>query len=128
MQRVAFQLRIRAGMIEAYEEAHRHVWPEMLEELCRFGIEEYSIFRRGQQLFLYMRVPDFPQTLARMAASEINARWQQAMAPMFEPVPDLRSDEEFAMMEEVFYLRGGIAAPHTRGEEAGTGRDFLNSN
>jgi L-rhamnose mutarotase len=33
MQRIAFQLRIKAGMVEAYKEAHRHVWPELLAEL-----------------------------------------------------------------------------------------------
>jgi len=104
MQRVAFQLRIREGMIEAYEEAHRHVWPELLGELLGMGIAEYSIFRRGQQLFLYMQVPDFQQVLARMAASEVNQRWQQAMAPLFEPVPGKRPDEAFAMMTEVFHL------------------------
>lgn len=106
MQRVAFQLRIREGMIEAYEEAHRNVWPELLRELEGMGIEEYSIFRRDCQLFLYMRVPDFRQVVARMSASEINQRWQRAMAPLFEPVPGMRPDEPFAMMKEVFYMSG----------------------
>jgi len=108
MQRVAFQLRIREGMIEAYEEAHRDVWPELLSELRHFGITEYSIFRRGQQLFLYMHVPDFQQVLERMAASEVNRRWQQAMAPLFEPVPDKLPGEAFAMMSEVFYMSGDL--------------------
>jgi L-rhamnose mutarotase len=107
MQRVAFQLRIREGMIEAYEEAHRNVWPELLRELEDMGICDYSIFRRDQQLFLYMQVPDFEQVVERMAASELNQRWQRAMAPLFEPVPGKRPDEPFAMMTEVFYLSGG---------------------
>jgi L-rhamnose mutarotase len=110
MERVAFQLRIRKGMIEAYEEAHRNVWPEMLAELRRFGIAEYSIFRRDQQLFLYMQVPDFQHVLVSMAASEVNLRWQQAMAPLFEPVPGQRSDEAFAMMTEVFHMVGDRSA------------------
>jgi L-rhamnose mutarotase len=33
VQRIAFQLRIKAGKIEEYDEAHRHVWPELLTEL-----------------------------------------------------------------------------------------------
>jgi len=110
MQRVAFQLRIREGMIEAYEEAHRNVWPELLRELEGMGVAEYSIFRRGQQLFLYMQVPDFQHVLARMAASEVNQRWQQVMAPLFEPVPGIGADEPFAMMKEVFHL-GGDRSP-----------------
>jgi len=112
MQRVAFQLRIRAGMIEAYDEAHRHVWPELLDELRSFGVEQYSIFRRGQQLFLYMHVPDWNAALERMAASEVNLRWQRKMAPIFEPVPDLEPDEPFAMMREVFFMAGGEPTSH----------------
>jgi len=115
MQRVAFQLRIREGMIEAYEEAHRHVRPELLQELRSFGITEYSIFRREQQLFLYMQVADFQHVLTCLAASDINQRWQQAMAPLFEPVPGMRPDEPFAMMTEVFHMSASSSLePFTR--------------
>lgn len=106
MQRVAFQLRIKPGKIEEYEEAHRHVWPELLRELEYFEVSDYSIFRRGQQLFLYMHVPDFDQLLQHLAASDVNQRWQREMAPLFEPVPDLASNEPFAMMQEVFFMAG----------------------
>jgi len=115
MQRVAFQLRIREGMIEAYEEAHRNVWPEMLRELEGMGIVEYSIFRRDQQLFLYMQVSDFQHVLTTMAASEINRRWQQAMAPLFEPVPGKHPDEPFAMMTEVFHMSRDLSTEPCKG-------------
>lgn len=106
MQRVAFQLRIRPGKIDEYDEKHRHVWPELIEELERFGVTDYSIFRRGQQLFLYMHVPDFDRLTERLAASDVNRRWQEKMAPLFEPVPDLQPNETFAMMREVFFMPG----------------------
>lgn len=106
MQRVAFQLRIKPGKVEEYEEAHRHVWPELLQELERFEVSDYSIFRRGQQLFLYMHVPDFDQLLKYLAASDVNQRWQREMAPLFEPVPDLAANESVAMMQEVFFMPG----------------------
>jgi L-rhamnose mutarotase len=109
-------------MIEAYEEAHRNVWPELLRELEGMGVREYSIFRRGQQLFLYMQVPDFQHVLRCMAASEVNQRWQQAMAPLFEPVPGISPKEPFAMMTEVFHLSGDRSAerpPATNGTPDG---------
>ena len=106
MQRIAFQLRIKAGKMGEYDEAHRHVWPELLQELESFGITDYSIFRRGQQLFLYMHVPDFDHVTEHLAASDINQRWQQKMAPLFEPVPDLQPHEIFATMHEVFFMPG----------------------
>jgi hypothetical protein len=52
LKRFAFILRLREGVAEAYEKAHREVWPEMREMLKRGGISEYSIFRRDNLLFL----------------------------------------------------------------------------
>jgi L-rhamnose mutarotase len=107
LQRIAFQLRIRADRIAEYDESHQHVWPELLRELERFGVTEYSIFRRGQRLVLYLRVPDFKQLMTELAASEVNQRWQKKMEPLFEPVDDLMPGESIAMMHEVFYMPGG---------------------
>lgn len=106
MQRRAFQLRIRAGKEAAYDEAHRHVWPELLDELRRSGVRDYSIFRRGQELFLVLRVPDWDELMRELAASDVNLRWQQTMAPLFEQVPSLQPGETLATMEEVFYMAG----------------------
>lgn len=109
MQRIAFQLRIRSGCEPRYDQAHRQVWPQLLAELTLAGVREYSIFRRGQELFLYMLVPNFQEFQATMARSEVNRRWQQAMEPLFEPVPSLQPGESFAMMNEVFYMPGSPA-------------------
>jgi L-rhamnose mutarotase len=106
MQRMAFQLRVKPGSEEAYDEAHRSVWPELIEELQAFGVREYSIFRRGCELFLYMLVPDFQALLDHLAQSDVDRRWQETMAPLFEKVPTLKEGETFAMMDEVFYMQG----------------------
>jgi len=106
VQRVAFLLQIKDGKIEKYEEAHRHVWPEMIRELESAGVTEYSIFRRGLQLFLTMRVVDFDEAQRMLAASEVNQRWQRTMAPLFDAVPGKDPAEPFAMMKEVFYMPG----------------------
>jgi L-rhamnose mutarotase len=66
MRRVAFQLRLKRGAGAAYDEAHKAVWPEMLELLERAGISEYSIFRRDELLVLTMRVEDFEATWSRI--------------------------------------------------------------
>lgn len=97
-------LRIRPGTEEAYEAAHRAVWPEMLALLKRSGISEYSIYRRDQLLVLTLRAADFERTWQQIEADPINTRWQQAMAPYFAPNEGVRPGERFPMMEEVFYL------------------------
>jgi L-rhamnose mutarotase len=104
MTRVAFQLKLRDGAAEAYDAAHRTVWPEMLALLARAGIREYSIFRRDQLLFLYMQVEDFEQAWTEIEDDPVNQRWQTEMAQFFEPVANLHPGERFAMMQEVFYM------------------------
>ncbi|HKT45884.1 MAG TPA: L-rhamnose mutarotase [Candidatus Acidoferrales bacterium] len=104
MPRVAFRLRIRPEAIEGYERDHQRVWPELLVKLKEVGISDYSIFRRGQDLVLVMRVPDFDGAWSALDSDPVNLRWQREMAKYFEPVPDLEPGERFAMMKEVFYM------------------------
>jgi L-rhamnose mutarotase len=104
MERIAFQLRVRPDRIQAYEEAHARVWPDMLQLLKKVGIEQYSIFRRGVDLFFYMHVESFERAWNELDQSPVNQRWQQEMAPLFEPMGHLGSGERFPMMKEVFYL------------------------
>ena len=104
MTRVAFRLRIKAGAAEGYDRDHEHVWPELLAKLKEVGISDYSIFRRGQELVLVMRVDDFERAWKTLDEDAVNLRWQKEMAKYFEPVTDLQSGERFAMMKEVFYM------------------------
>lgn len=104
LKRYAFILRLRPGMEEAYEKAHRAVWPEMLALLKSAGIHEYSIYRRDELLILTLRAVDFEATWSQLDNHPVNLRWQQTMAPLFAEHEGLRPGERFPMMEEVFYL------------------------
>ena len=104
LKRYAFILRLNPGVSEAYEKAHREVWPEMLALLKSAGISEYSIYRRDELLVLTLRAADFEGTWKQLEDHPVNLRWQQAMAPLFAPHEGLRPGERFPMMEEVFYL------------------------
>lgn len=104
MPRFAFKLQIKADAIEGYERDHKAVWPELLAKLKEVGISDYSIFRRGQELTLVLRVADFDAAWDALANDPVNLRWQQEMAKYFEPVAGMAPGERFAMMKEVFYL------------------------
>ena len=104
MARYAFKLRIKKDCIEEYEREHQRVWPELLARLKAVGISDYSIFRRGQDLVLCLRMDDFDKAWDELDADPVNQRWQQFMSRLFEPVPDKEPAERFAMMKEVFYL------------------------
>ena len=103
-RRYAFMLRLHPNAAEAYEAAHRAVWPEMLALLKEAGVSEYSIYRRDDLLILALRADDFDATWSRIENHPVNLRWQAAMAPFFAPIEGLRPGERFPMLEEVFYL------------------------
>ena len=104
MPRYAFKLRIKPDAIEEYEREHQRVWPELLDKLKQAGISDYSIFRRGQELFLCMRVDNFERAWEQLDRDPVNQRWQKFMGPLFEPEPGAEPGERFAMMKEIFYL------------------------
>jgi L-rhamnose mutarotase len=100
-QRSAFVLRVRPDRIDEYVEAHANVWPEMLAALREAGISNYTIFRHGNEMFGYFESDDLEAAAAYMAAQEVNARWQDAMAELLEErVPDAGP----ATLEEIFRL------------------------
>jgi len=104
MPRVAFRLRLRPGAIEEYEKAHQHVWPELLAKIKEAGIRDYSVFRRGTDLFLVMTVEDFDRAWDLLEDDPANQRWQKEMSRFFDPIKNLAPGERFPMMKEVFHL------------------------
>jgi L-rhamnose mutarotase len=88
-ERAGFVLHVRPDRIDEYVEAHRRVWPEMLEALRGAGIRNYTIFRAGTAVFGYFEADDLEAADRFLAAQEVSARWQDAMAEFLqERVPD----------------------------------------
>jgi L-rhamnose mutarotase len=106
MKRVAFILKVRADRLEEYKAHHQRVWPEMLDALRAAGWGNYSLFVRPDGLlFGYCETPEgLAAAQAKMAATEVNTRWQEFMAPFFESPDGARADEMFQELEEVFHL------------------------
>ncbi len=104
MPRYAFRLRLKPGVLEEYDRVHSKVWPELRARIKQAGISKYSIFRRGQDLFLFMHIEDFDHAWDFLDQDPVNQRWQKEMKRFWEPVPDQQPGERFAMMQEVFYL------------------------
>ena len=106
MGRVGFLLKVRPDKIEEYKAHHKTVWPEMLDALRRTGWHNYSLFMRDDGLlFGYLETPDnFQAALAGMSKEEINAKWQEFMAPFFENLIGAHADQSMVELEEVFHL------------------------
>lgn len=103
MQRVAFMMRIKPGTEEEYERRHQAVWPELLAAIREVGIRNYSIYRRGQDLFAYMEVEDYERAMADLGSREVTKRWQEYMAPLFETAVDVGSEGGMVILKEVFH-------------------------
>jgi L-rhamnose mutarotase len=100
-QRSAFVLRVRPEKVDAYLDAHRDVWPEMLDALRSAGIRNYTIFRSGNEMFGYFESDDLDRAASSLASKEVSGRWQDAMADLLdERVPDAGPPR----LEEVFRL------------------------
>ena len=105
MKRVGFLLKVKENMLDEYKERHKAVWPEMLDALHRTGWHNYSLFMREDGLlFGYFEAEEsFQASLDGMATEEINAKWQDTMAPFFEGTGD-HADRMMVELEEVFHL------------------------
>jgi L-rhamnose mutarotase len=78
----------------------------MLDALRRTGWHNYSIFSREDGLlFGYFETPEsFEAALAGMSKEEINAKWQDFMAPYFENLSGTHADESMLELPEIFHL------------------------
>ncbi|MEO1018888.1 MAG: L-rhamnose mutarotase [Pseudomonadota bacterium] len=84
MTNYAWVLEVRPGYEGEYKKRHDEIWPEMLEALRDAGIRNYNIFRHGLTLFGYFETDDLARTKAVIAASEVNKKWAEAMAPIMK--------------------------------------------
>jgi len=96
---------LKPDQIEAYERLHSTVWPEVLATIEACNLHNYSIFRRGTQLFAYFEYvgEDFAADMAKMAADPTTQSWWKLTVPLQEPLPDRADGEWWATMREVFH-------------------------
>ncbi len=106
MKRIGFLLKVKQEKIEEYKKHHEVVWPEMLDALRRTGWHNYSLFMRPDGLlFGYFEAEEsFHGSLDGMSEEQINAKWQDFMAPYFEGMGTTHADEMMVQLEEVFHL------------------------
>ena len=104
MKRIGFQFKVRPDRLTEYREHHKNVWPEMLDALHATGWHNYTLFMREDGLiFGYFETEkDLATAQAKMAAREINTRWQEFMSSFIDA--DARPDETFLELEEYFHL------------------------
>jgi L-rhamnose mutarotase len=106
-------LRDEPGIVEAYTQYHRDVWPEVQASLRRVGVLQMDIYLLGSRLVMIVDMReglDYRTAFRTHAASSPRvAEWERLMKSLQQPVAEAANGEWWAAMEPVFHLDQGAA-------------------
>ena len=103
MQRHAFKMQLKPGVVAEYKKRHDEIWPELAAELKAAGISDYSIFLDEETLTLFavQKLAD-KNSAAELPDSPIVRKWWNYMSPLMEVNPD--HSPVVKPLKEVFHL------------------------
>lgn len=103
MIRKGFVMKVYPDKHEEYEKRHNEIWPEMVKELRKHGVINYSIFleKETSQLFGYLEIEN-EDKWNKMATTEINLKWWSFMESVMET--NINESPISINMREVFHL------------------------
>ena len=105
-ERYAMAVRLKNEKKDFYLKNHQNVWPEVLEELKKIKIKNYSIFLKEDFMFGYLEYEgdNFNKDMAEMAKIDIVDKWTKLMVNCFNPFPNNEENNSWVMMDEIFYM------------------------
>ena len=105
MERYAWKALLKEGKKEEYIRRHNEIWDELVQVLKEAGIENYSIWLNGNELFGYYECAKGKEYSSKVQSeSLVVARWNEFM----KDVMDMPLDEKTGaqpLLEQVFYLK-----------------------
>jgi L-rhamnose mutarotase len=105
MKRYGQVLKLRPEYQDDYVRHHAEVWPDVLAQIRRSNIRNYSIYLRDGILFAYFEYvgDDFVADMRAMAADAATQRWWALMEPMQQRWPNAEPGAWWSSMTEVFH-------------------------
>jgi L-rhamnose mutarotase len=108
MKRYGSVIGLQPEAVMEYQRVHAAVWPDVLAQIARSNIRNYSIFLKQPEnlLFAYFEYhgTDFAADMAAMAADSKTLEWWAVCNPMQAPLPTRKPGEWWADMAEVFHV------------------------
>lgn len=92
-------------LADQYVEAHKHVWPEIIEGQHKVGIIQMQIYRIDRLLFMICdTVDDFDweRDMAILATLPRQAEWEAYVSLFQGCEPNASSSEKWNMTEKIF--------------------------
>lgn len=106
MKRFASVIGLSPENAAQYEELHANVWPEVLAQIERSNIRNYSIYRHGDLLFSYYEYvgQNYEADMAAMAQDPATQKWWSVCEPLQTPLDDRAPGEWWKSIPEVFHV------------------------
>ncbi|WP_024754474.1 L-rhamnose mutarotase [Streptomyces exfoliatus] len=102
--KVALHAKVRADRVEEYDAAHRQVPEELTAAIRAAGVSEWTIWRRGTDLFHVLEVQDYQAMIAALEKLPVNIAWQARMAELLDVVHDYSAQGGDALLPVVWEL------------------------
>ena len=105
MKRYGQIIRVLPEKLEEYKELHKNVWPDVLEQIHRSNIRNYTIYYNDGLLFSYYEYigDDYEKDMEAMAADKTTQEWWKLTSPCQAPLDTAPPGEFYRIAEEVFH-------------------------
>ncbi len=75
-EHVGLTWRIAPGRAADYDRDHAEVWSSLERRMRDLGVNQFSIFRRGDTVFAHLVVADYPAFVEAYEQDSIAAEWE----------------------------------------------------
>ena len=107
MKRYGLVLGLKPEGVEEYRRLHADVWPDVLSQIERSNLRNYSIFLKEPEnlLFAYYEYhgTDHDADMRLMAADPRTQEWWAICMPLQKPLDTRKEGEWWAEMTEIFH-------------------------
>ena len=108
MKRMGMMIGLDSAQAAEYRRLHADVWPDVLAQLSRSNVRNYTIFWNEAEatLFGYWEYhgTDFDADMKKMADDPTTQKWWAICGPMQRPLESRAEGEHWADMQEVFHM------------------------
>lgn len=103
MERLCYVFELAPGGEEEYLRRHADVWPELIDAIKAAGFSNYSLFRRGREVYAYAECePTVAEAMATLEATDVNRRWSEYIRSVMTRAVD--EEGRLLVAEEIWHL------------------------
>ena len=106
IQRYGMAIRLQDEKRQFYIDNHANPWPEVIQELKKNKVQNYSIFLKEDFMFGYLEYTgnDFDGDMEKMEEIPIIKKWTKLMIDCFFPFPNNEDNKSWVMMDQIFFM------------------------